>query len=48
MATTTRATLVANRMSFIEAALAKLERELENAEGAIEKTGSWYRAHGWM
>jgi hypothetical protein len=38
---TTKATLVASRISFIEAALDKLERELENAEGshkeALEK-----------
>jgi DNA anti-recombination protein RmuC len=31
---TTKATLVASRIKYIEAALAKLERELENSEGS--------------
>ena len=35
---TTRATPVASRISFIEAELAKLERELDNAEGSHKET----------
>jgi hypothetical protein len=32
--TTTKATLVASRVTFIEAALARMKQELETAEGA--------------
>ena len=35
---TAKATLVASRISFIEAALEKLERELEHAEGLHKET----------
>jgi adenine-specific DNA methylase len=35
---TTKATLVTRRIAFIEAALARLERELENAEGSHKET----------
>ena len=35
---TTKATLVASRIEYIQATLAKIERELENAEGSHKET----------
>jgi hypothetical protein len=40
---TTKATLIAFRVEFVEAALEELERELESAEGAErERILRWY------